>query len=119
MEWAFKWSRFWHSWPASEKASLEQEIRTAISDPLMSLYISHVTLPELSAIRKKLRERARELDEEGAALVERRQELEIIHRWHTLANFESLPISEGTGKKQFQDAVDGINALRSALANKP
>ena len=119
MEWAFKWSRIWHLWPASEKASLEQEIRTAITDPLMRLYISHVTLPELSTIRKKLRERARELDAERAALVERRQELEIIHRWHTLASFEGLAVSEGTGKKQFQQAVDGINALRSALANTP
>jgi hypothetical protein len=81
----------------------------------MSLYVSRVTLPEPSALRKKVRAQARELDAERVALVERREELEIIQRWHVLANWKGLAVSHGTGKKQYQEAVNGINALRNAL----
>ena len=88
-------------------SSIEQEISTPLNDPLMSLYVSRVTLPELSALRKKLRAQARELDAERVALVERREELEIIQRWHVLANWEGLAVSHGTGKNSSKKRSTG------------
>jgi hypothetical protein len=116
MEWAIEWSRAWKWLPSDEKASLEHEITTAIAEyPEISLYISHVALPAVLELYDELRAQARSLDKERVALVQRRQELEIIQRWHALANFEGLPVSEGKEKKQLQEAIDGINALRRSL----
>jgi hypothetical protein len=112
IEWALKWSFF----PPSEKTSLEQEIATLITNyPEISSYILHVTLPALRKFYEELSKRARLIETERLALLKRREELEIIHRWHAIASFEGLAVSEGTGEQQLQEAVDGINALRKAL----
>jgi hypothetical protein len=116
IELALKWPQFPGNWSSEEeRTSVEHEISAALRDPLMSLYVSRVTLPEISALRKELRAQARDLDKERDALVQRREELEIIQRWHALAHWEGLPVSQGTGKKQLQEAIDGINALRNSI----
>jgi hypothetical protein len=115
IEWAVDWSRYpWDMLPASERVSLEHEITTAIAEyPEIPLYISYVVLPALSKLHEELHGRARRMKKESDSLAERRDELEIIQRWHVLADFEGLAVSDGTGKKQLQEAIDGINALRS------
>jgi hypothetical protein len=97
--------------------AMDKIIAILKKDPGISWYISQIELPRISAFRKELRERARELDEEIAALLKRREELEIIRRWHAIASFEGLAVSEGTGKKHLQEARDGINILRNRTAN--
>ena len=117
IESALRWSRVpWNCLPPSEEASLEREIVTIITDyPESSSYILHVTLPALRKLYEELSKRARLIERERLALEKRRQELEIIHRWHAIASFEGLAVSEGTGEQQLQEAVDGINALRGTL----
>jgi hypothetical protein len=115
IEWAIDWSRYpWDMLPAFVRVSLEHEITTAIAEyPELPLYISQVVLPALSELHEELHARARRMKKESDSLAERRDELEIIQRWHVLADFEGLAVSDGTGKKQLQEAIDGINALRS------
>jgi hypothetical protein len=96
---------------------MDQEISNFTKDLGISWYISQIELRRIHAFREELRARARELDKEIAALLKRREELETIQRWHAIASFEGLAVSEGTGKKQLQEARDGINLLRNRTAN--
>ena len=82
--------------------------------PTLSWFFFNILLPQLSRFRDELRERVREIDREIAQLLHRREELETIQRWHAIAHWEGLAVSEGTGQKQLQEANDGINALRNA-----
>jgi hypothetical protein len=92
---------------------MDQNISTFIKDPGVSWYISQIRLPQISEYREELSARIRELDKEKAPLVKRREELDIIHVWHFMASVDGFAVSEGTGKKQLQEAIDGFNALRT------
>ena len=109
---AFRWRHLRYRSDA-EMTSLEQNISTLMKDPWVSWYISQIRLPQISEYREELSARIRELDKEKASLVKRREELEIIHVWHFMASVDGFAVSEGTGKKQLQEAIDGFNALRT------
>ena len=110
---ALRWRHLRYRWSDAEMTSMDQNISTFIKDPGVSWYISQIRLPQISEYREELSARIRELDKEIASLVKRREELEIIHVWHFMASVDGFAVSEGTGKKQLQEAIDGINALRT------
>jgi hypothetical protein len=113
IEIAYTWRQRTFCKPDAEKLSLCNRIAdVAAKNPLIQEYILQVALPELSAYREELRARAREVAGEIAALVQRREELGIIRDWHLLARWVGLAVSPGTGKKQLQEAINGIKTLR-------
>jgi len=112
---AFHWR--YYTWNMTEEEQLEliRYFSQLISEyPTLSWFFFNILLPQLSRFRDELRERVREIDREIAQLLHRREELETIQRWHAIAHWEGLAVSEGTGQKQLQEANDGINALRNA-----